>query len=199
MVLQTILFLLSASVDNLLVGLSYGIKNIRIDPINNVIIATLSGAFTLVSMLFGRLATNVLPPSLELRIGSGLLILIGVYFIYSCWKPKPIEPHHKRDLYGEFLQHPEIADTDHSSTIDTKEAIVIGAALSMNNFGLGLGASIIGLNPAACCILSFLFSLLFIKLGCLIANNMLSSCLKRTAGPVSGLIIIFLGIYSLLR
>jgi putative sporulation protein YtaF len=203
MALQIILFVISASLDNFIVGLSYGVKKIKINLFNNFIIAFLSGAFTLVSMLAGKILTHFIPIRVSIYIGSGLLILLGAYFVFNSIKQKYREYHkksscHKIDIYDEFLRHPEIADANNSSTIELKESIIIGIALSMNNFGLGIGASIIGLNIIVCTLLSFIFSMVFIQSGYQIGDSIISKFIRMYAEPISGLIIIFLGIYTLI-
>jgi putative sporulation protein YtaF len=203
MALQIILFVISASLDNFIVGLSYGVKKIQINLFNNFIIAFLSGTFTVVSMLAGKLLTHIIPIKTSVYIGSGLLILLGAYFVFNSIKQK-YRAYHKKsdcnkiDIYDEFLRHPEIVDANNSSTIDLKESIILGIALSMNNFGLGIGASIIGLNIILCTILSFVFSMAFIQFGYQIGDSILSKFIRTYAEPISGLIIIFLGIYTII-
>jgi putative sporulation protein YtaF len=103
----------------------------------------------------------------------------------------------KTDFYDEFLKHPEVADKNNSHNIEFKESIILGIALSINNVGLGIGVSIIGLNPYLSSILSIIFSLIFIQAGFYIGDSFLSSLFKRYATLISGIIIVFLGFYTL--
>jgi len=50
-------------------------------------------------------------------------------------------------LVIEILKHPAAADVDRSGTISPGEAAVLGVALSLDAFGAGLGAALIGLSP----------------------------------------------------
>lgn len=57
---------------------------------------------------------------------------------------------------GDILNNPESADTDTSGNIDLKESSSLAIALALNNMGLGIGASITGLNVVFTSILTFL-------------------------------------------
>ena len=100
-------------------------------------------------------------------------------------------------LQGSF-NDPESADNDHSGTIDIRESLVLALALTINNFGLGIGASITGLNIYATVIGTLFFSLISILVGCLVGRSYISKFLGKFAPLVSGLIIVLLGIYKLL-
>lgn len=206
-ILPVLLFLISSSLDNFIVGLGYGIKKIRINLLNNILIALISGAGTFISMLCGKFFLRYIPLRFSSYIGSALLILLSLYFIFDFFRLKYREKHFKRkksnntiqkiDLYDEILMHPELIDKDNSSTIDSKEALILGVALSLNNIGLGIGVSIIGLNIYLLSTLSIFFSLFFIQAGFYIGDSIFSKLLEKYASLISGCIILFLGIYSI--
>lgn len=205
--LPLLLFVVSSSLDNFVVGLSYGIKKIKINFMNNFIIAFISGIGTFISMIFGNFFKLYIPESFSNYIGSSLLILLGLYFLFDFFRSKlkknnferkkPNNTIQKIEFYDEILKHPEIADKDHSNTIEFKESVILGIALSLNNIGLGIGVSIIGLNIYLSSILSMVFSLIFIQAGFVIGDSLFSSLFEKYAALVSGLIILFLGMYSL--
>ena len=202
--LQIILFVISSSSDNFIVGLSYGTKKININFFNNFIIAIISGIGTLIAMLTGNLLTKYIPVRFCKIIGSLILIILALYFIADAFKKnKGKELVADKDkikniqYYDNILEKPELADIDNSKTIELKEALILGIALSLNNIGIGIGASILGMNPFITSVLSFIFSLVFIQIGRLLGEFYFSKYFSETAQIISGLIILSLGIFEL--
>lgn len=208
-ILSILLFVISSSLDNFVVGLSYGIKKIKISFFNNLIIAFISGIGTLMSMFLGKVFSVYIPPKLSGYVGSILLILLGLYFLFDFFRLKLSNENFKRkksnnnkqkiDFCDEILKHPELADKDNSHNIEFRESIILGFVLSLNNMGLGIGASIIGLNIYVCSIFSMIFSLIFIQAGFYIGDSLFSELFSKYATLISSAVIISLGIYTLLH
>mgnify|MGYP000876367951 CR=1 FL=1 len=201
--LSTLLFAFSANIDNFTIGIAYGIKKIKICWLNNLLIACVTSAGTFISMAAGLAVSQFLTASAANAIGSIILILIGSWIIKDFFlkKEKPQKPTGKASgirKYDQILNDPETADNDHSGTIDSRESLVLALALTVNNFGLGLGASITGLNIYATVISTFFFSLISIALGCLVGKSCISKFSGKFAPLISGLIILLLGVYELL-
>lgn len=205
-ILSIFLFAISSSSDNLIVGLSYGSKKVRINFINNFMISFISGIGTFLAMLFGRMFLRLIPLKCSNIIGSGILILFAIYLLIN-WLRKDIDSKKSTEeinedtsefqRYENTLRNPEIIDTNGSKTIDFKEAIILGIVLCLNNIGLGIGASITGLNIFITSISSLIFSLVFIPIGYFIGEKVLSDKLSRYSEIISICIIIILGIYEL--
>lgn len=189
-ILSSLLFAFSANVDNFVVGLSYGIKKIKIGFMSNLLIALISLAGTVLSMLAGKIIFDFMPKNVSNSIGSTMLILIGTWTI--------VKPLLKNKNSNDILDNPEKADVDNSSSIDGKESIVLAFALTINNVGLGIGASITGLNVVLTSFFTFIFSMIMITAGHICGSNYLSKVFSKSAAIVSGLIIIFLGVYEML-
>ena len=98
--------------------------------------------------------------------------------------------------YESFLENPEIADVDRSGSIDVKEAIALAFGLTINNLGTGVGAGISGLNIAFTTILTFVFSILGVASGYLLGDRFTTKMTGVSAGVLSGLMIIALGVYE---
>lgn len=188
--ISILLFVISSTMDSFIVGLTYGIKKIRINFINNFVVGIISGLGTLISMLAGKFVLNYISIKLANIIGGIILLSFGIYFILLSFKKKD-------DLYDKVLRNPEIADKNNSKNIEIKESIFLGIALSINNLGLGIGASITGLNPYITSFISVIFSMIFIKLGCSLGNSVFSKILSKYGEIISGIIIIALAIYEL--
>ena len=188
-ILSSLLFAFSANIDNFVVGLSYGIKKIKIGFMSNLLIALISLAGTVLSMLAGKIIFSFIPKNVSNYVGSIMLILIGTWTL--------VKPLLKNKPSDDILDHPEKADIDNSSSIDVKESIVLACALTINNVGLGIGASITGLNIVMTSLLTFIFSLLMIIIGHTFGSYYLSKVFSKRAAFVSGLIIIALGVYEM--
>lgn len=189
-ILSSLLFALSANADNFVVGLSYGIKKIRIGLPSNFLIALISLLGTILSMSLGKVIYQFIPEHMSNIIGSILLILLGSWTI--------IKPLLKGEDPNDILENPEKADKDNSLYIDVKESVTLAFALTINNIGLGIGASVTGLNIALTSVLTFMFSLLMIIMGYFLGSSFSSKEFNHRATIVSGLIIIALGIYEML-
>lgn len=201
-ILPPLLFAISASIDNFTVGIAYGMKKIRIGLLSNVLIAVISGIGTFLSMTVGLLLSNFLSPNMSNIIGSAILILLGLWFIAE-YMIKTIKKHNEPDTknshmnYIELLDEPENADLDKSGYIDVKESVTLALALTINNLGLGIGASISGMNIWLTSLFTFLISIPTILLGCKIGSSFLSKFFGKYAPLVSGLIIVILGVCQL--
>lgn len=201
--LSALLFAFSANIDNFTVGIAYGIKKIRIQALSNLLIALITAAGTFASMAVGLAVSKILLPSIANAAGSIILILIGIWIMKDFfWKKKSpktqVEKKSSLTNCGQILRDPEKADSNRSGTIDLKESLILALALTINNFGLGIGTSITGLNIYVTVICTFFFSIVSISLGCILGRSWLSSILGKYAPLASGMIIVLLGIYELL-
>lgn len=203
-ILSILLFALSSSSDNFIIGLSYGAKKIRINFINNLLVAVISCVGTVTAMLFGKLFCKFIPAAYTNVFGSLVLLLFGLYMLFNAYKKKSsdnkeliFDNQAKIYHYNEIIEHPEVVDKNNSKTIEFKEAIILGIILCINNIGLGIGASISGLNIYVTSLSSLIFSILFIKLGCYFGSIVSSSRLANYSENIAACVIILLSIYEL--
>lgn len=210
-IVSSLLFGVSASLDALIMGITYGIRKIHIKLWQNLLIGLITLLGTCLSICFGRwqsaLLKGLLPRlnisiPLERFIGSMTLVLFGMYylvkFMLSLHKKYP-----KTKTLEELVvqSHPQgaagLQETVNSPAfLSLKASLLLGFALSVNNMGIGLGASIAGLSliPAAVC--TFLFSAVFLGLGNCLGKSHLSDFLGQAATPVSGLLLLGLGLFE---
>ncbi|WP_235860457.1 manganese efflux pump [Photobacterium phosphoreum] len=81
--LLALIFSLSSNLDNFVIGLTYGVKNERIPLKANAIIAFITAFITYISMLGGKLITQLIPNHVSNELGSVIFILMGCWFIGS--------------------------------------------------------------------------------------------------------------------
>ena len=154
MLLNCILLALSVSIDSLGIGISYGIKHTKISKISNFTLFSISFLMTSFSIFIGNSISSLLSEKFSILIGS---LLLGIYGIYK-----------------NISQQTTNYDFNHSNEIDSKEAIFLGLALSIDSFCVGLGSGIIGLNDILLPFLVSIFQLFFINCSANIANLLLS-------------------------
>lgn len=194
-----LLFALSANLDNFTVAITYGMRKIRIGCLANLLIAGISGGGTWLCMSAGIEIGQFLPHALASAAGSLLLVGMGLWSIKSALFPKPSIPAHQPGIHlGELLDSPEKADADASGCIDLQEAAVLAIALTINNAGLGLGASIAGIDILLTTLCTAFCSVVAIFIGCWIGKSWASHALGRFAPLVAGIVVAALGICELL-
>ncbi|NRV14874.1 putative Mn2+ efflux pump MntP [Clostridium beijerinckii] len=81
LILSALLFSLSSNLDNLVIGIAYGIKKIRIGTAANLIVALVTSTGTFLSMLLGIYVSKFLPSFLSNSLGAGIIIILGLYFV----------------------------------------------------------------------------------------------------------------------
>jgi putative sporulation protein YtaF len=198
-------FALSSSIDNLGVGISYGIQGVRIGLRANLIIAVICFLFSEFGILFGKWISSVLPGIFPILIGSFLLIVIGIRIILLAVPRKARskkETAEDKQKVSTILKNPEHADMDQSGEIGLKEACILGVALSANAITNGLSAGLFGLSPLAisltAAIGSFLMVLAGVTLGRKAANIRIGSFTLGQFGTIiSGIILLLIACESI--
>ncbi|MCL2774975.1 MAG: manganese efflux pump [Oscillospiraceae bacterium] len=180
----------TANLDTLGVSVAYGIKKIKINMFCNIVIAVVSTVGTFISMLFGIFISKTIAVQFINYIGSAILILIGLYFIYEFFKKNHSE-------YEEIIETPTKADTNNSGTLELSEIFTLALALTVNNLGVGISASIAGLNIWATTILTFIVTMLFIKIGTFIGNSKIFNFIGKYSSLISGIIIALIGVCTI--
>ena len=196
--LSILLFVIAASLDILVVSLAYGLKDIKINFSSTLVIASISALGTFISMILGKFLVDLIPVKLGDIIGGLVLLALGFYSIYSYFKEKKILTSHNSENNSSptfILENPEVADKDKSGNIDFKESLALSLALALNNFGLGIGASISGLNIAFTTISTFIISLIFISLGFYLSETIKSKNISKNSNLIAGIIIIILSLF----
>ena len=205
-IFSSIILALIASLDSLIIGIAYGVKNIKISFAINTFIASIVTLGTFLSMYLGLQLCSFLDKTVTTILGSSLLILIGFWMVFDYFHK------HKKEVSNntcsvdivEYLDYDNImlkdktADIDGSGAIELKEGISLAIALSLNNFSLGLGASIAGICISTTTIFTFIFSIIMVVVGLSIGNSVLSKFFGKISSLFSAIIIIIMGIWQIL-
>ncbi len=74
---------LAANLDNLGVGIAYGLKRTSITPTANLLIALLAGELTFLAMAFGHWVNQVLSASMANALGAFLILGVGLWVYFG--------------------------------------------------------------------------------------------------------------------
>lgn len=181
-IIPSLLFGISASLDALLIGISYGIRGIRIRLWQNLLISGITLLGTCLSVGLGDWLAPRLPDMVSRYLGSLVLMLFGTWYVLK-WLVKRLT--HSREMI-------QTAAAVSAPCLSLPEILVLGVSLSLNNMGIGLSASIAGLTLLPAAAATLICSLLF-----LLAGNRLGSCrplqlFGAAADPISGILLIIL-------
>lgn len=209
--LPALLLALSSNLDNVGVGVAYGIRRVCVPFASNLVIALITGISSLAAMLAGKTIGSYLEPRVAHFLGGALLIGLGIWVAFQESRavaqhefPQTAQMNRKTagssviGRIGTILDNPFSVDKDSSRHIDRKEALLLGFALSLNNVVNGVAAGIAGLDPLLVTILVCIFSILTIWVGMSAGNRFGSRVAGRFTGVVSGLLLISLGLYQLI-
>ena len=195
------LLCLAPNLDNMVIGLAYGARQINVPFKSNFAIALFSGLAILISSSIGRILTNYIPNYLGNIIGGSIVSIMGIYTIVSYLYSKIKKMHGSifcLENIKAVMEDPSIADKDYSGDISLKESILLGVALAVNCLGTGFGAGMTGVNIFILTAAVILFSLITITLGVFIGKRYAARFLGSKATIISGLLLLAVGIYQIL-
>ncbi|SFB44137.1 sporulation membrane protein YtaF [Clostridium frigidicarnis] len=193
----------AASLDSLAVGVVYGCNKIKVGFKNLTIISAITALGTFLAMILGYFISSIISESVSNIIGALLLICLGIWFLIPVFRKEASEKNEIRKtndvhVYKDILDNPELADSDSSHTIDTKECVYLSIALSLNNLGIGISASISGINPFIATLLTFFIGMIFFVCGMYFGRKCFSKIFGKYCNLISALLIIVLGCIELL-
>ncbi len=172
--LNSILLAISVSLDSLGIGVTYGIKNIKIHFLAKCLLFAISICCTFFSFFIGGYINMVLSTGITRLISSSILIILGITIIID---PIPF-------------------DFNHSKAIDLREAFFLGIAISLDSVCVGIVSSIGGFLVNCFPILVSVFQMLFLSIG-----SYLGRCIKTKfqipeiyLKLLSGMVLIIFGI-----
>jgi putative sporulation protein YtaF len=230
-VISLVLLAVAVSLDGFGVGVTYGLRRIRIPVLSVGIIALCSGTVVWLSMQIGALLSGYLSPHAARGIGACLLILIGAWALYQLWRRKLHSTDDEQEtsevhaagrpasfaaegkptattvvilelkrlgIVIQILRTPQIADVDRSGVISASEAVLLGFALSLDSFGAGLGAAMIGFSPLLTAAVLSTASGLLLLAGLQLGLRFAAWPGMRTLSVLPGVMLIAMGLMKLL-
>ncbi|WP_096189692.1 sporulation membrane protein YtaF [Evansella halocellulosilytica] len=206
-----LLLAFAVSMDSFGVGLTYGLRRMKMPFMSLLFIAGCSALSILLAMVIGSVLLQFISPSQAEALGGIILIGIGGWAIYQIYRPaKSDEKQTKKEketlinleleklgIVIKVLRKPMVADLDNSGTITGREAFLLGVALSLDAFGAGIGAALIGFSPWIMAISVGIMCGMFVTLG--MKSGWLFSETRwiKHFSFIPGLLLIILGVWRL--
>jgi putative sporulation protein YtaF len=208
-IVSLLLLAFAVSLDSFSVGFTYGLRNVKI-PLKSIItIAICSAGVLIVAMTIGEVLGEILPEEIAGKLGGFILILLGAWILYQFFRPEPIETPNDDEktlinleiqslgIVINILKKPMSADFDRSGTITGIEAIMLGMALSLDAFGAGIGAAMLGFSPFALAIAAAIMSSTFVFAGMRAGIFLSGYSWVQKISFLPGLLLIIVGIFKL--
>ncbi|AOZ94781.1 hypothetical protein PNBC_06795 [Paenibacillus crassostreae] len=223
-ILALMLLSFAVSLDSFGVGITYGLRKLKIPLLSIMIISTLSGVVIYISMQLGVLLANLISPIVASVVGAMILIVMGLWSLMQMivqkekdplvesgnvkrieeMLPLPVERKvfsfeiRKMGLVIQILRTPSSADVDESGSISGYEAMWLGIALSLDALGAGLGAALLGFPPWSTSLVIALFSGSFLVVGMNTGFRFATKSWTRHMAAIPALLLIVMGIMKLL-
>ncbi len=167
---------------------------------------------TLLSMLAGAALYRFLRPELASLTGGLAMIAIGAWIIIQSsaqlrearsrseqlQDPKSVISQHvlfRRTL--KILDDPFFFDNACSTDMNMRESVLLGVALTMNNFVNGVAAGMLGLSLSLVTSFVGIFSVIAIWAGRSAGRSYGYRWIGNLTGPVSGLLLMSIGVYEI--
>lgn len=180
--LLVLLLATAISLDGLGVGVVYGLKGTIIPWRARLLVAMVSTITVAVAFFFGSSLHWLFSPRIAVIVGRIILVIVGMWLFFQGWLAGARGRANNADPNGENLQlatlplkslgivilimrHPASADLDHSGTISSVEALLLGLALATDAFGAGAGAGAVRNWPYYTPLLVGLGKFLFLSAG----------------------------------
>lgn len=207
-IISLLLLAFAVSLDSFSVGLTYGLRKMKI-PVKSIgVIAVCSAAVLMTAMMIGHFLESFFSPELAETIGGTVLIVLGGWVLFQFFRDDQSEmlSHEKIILNFEIkslgiviniLKKPMSADFDRSGTINGIEAVMLGLALSLDAFGAGIGAALLGFSPGYLALTVACMSSLFVYAGMRMGSYFSERSWLQKFSFVPGILLIIIGLLKL--
>lgn len=205
--METILLVLTLSIDAFVASLAYGTNRIKIPIKSIVFIDIMCAIFLALSMLLAISFKKILPINVASTISFILLIILGIYYLFESIIKKYLNKKSSKkkqvklklfnlwliiDIYIDETK----ADLDNSKTISLNEALYLAIALSIDSIAIGFGTGIGNINYFAVVILSLIWDIIAIWSGLFLGEKFIEK-INVDLSWLSGILLILLAFLKL--
>lgn len=205
--METILLVLTLSIDAFVASLAYGTNRIKIPIKSIVFIDIMCAIFLALSMLLAISFKKILPINVTSTISFILLIILGIYYLFESIIKKYLNKKSSKkkqvklklfnlwliiDIYIDETK----ADLDNSKTISLNEALYLAIALSIDSIAIGFGTGIGNINYFTVVILSLIWDIIAIWSG-LFLGEKFTEKINVDLSWLSGILLILLAFLKL--
>lgn len=177
---------IAANLDNLGIGLSYGVKQTKIPILSNVSIAIISMIVTYFAVWVGDTISAYVSVQIANVLGSLLLCAIGLWTLVS-----------QKFGHKEILQNPQLVDRDKNNVISLSESILLGFILSINGLAAGIGIGANGISALWTVLSIGFFSIVTVGLGSHFGALISKTFIGKYSTAISGWLLIIIGIFEI--
>nr|WP_254636027.1 manganese efflux pump [Lysinibacillus fusiformis] len=181
-----ILIGIAANLDNLGIGLAYGVKQVKIPILSNAVIAGMSMIVTYVAVTAGSTVVEYISPHTANLLGSLLLCVIGIWTLMS-------NNFSNQRIAG----NPELFDEDKNLVISTREAMALGFVLSANCLAGGIAIGANGISAIWTVISIGVFSFVTVGVGSQCGALLSKTFIGRHSTAISGWLLLLIGILEI--
>lgn len=209
MFFQLIFLTLALSIDAFGIGVSYGVRKIKFNPISFIIISIISLSFSSISLSIGSALSIIFSQEITSFISIFILIILGIFIIKKGMEKNDKDNKKKfssknNTMYSLFIKSlgitiniiktPSYCDLDNSMKIDPKEAFYLGVALSIDCIGAGIAISSLKMYAQLFPALIMIFQLAFLSSGMFLGKKLKFKNLDESKlSIISGIILILMG------
>lgn len=201
----------SLSLDAFGVGMVYGLRKIKIPLASKLTICFFSIVYSGAALIVGKSLSGILSLHTSKLIGILILAVMGIWIIIQNIMRNETDEVLGCDYNTEnktlfelaikslgitilVTKNPIKIDIDKSGTIDIKESLLLGLALSVDAIGVGIGSALAGIVSILIPFSVGLFQLLFLYSGISLGKRFALSgkTNKKLLSLLPGLLLIFL-------
>lgn len=185
MLFNSIVLAITCNIDAFGIGITYGIKKIKIPFFSTLILFFIAFISAFISVNFGVFLHSFFPDIFSKILGSILFICLGLFVFIKSIKER-------KNITTNF-------DKNYDNSISPKESFFLAFAVSLDNFCIGISASIIGINTILFPLLVALFHIISISFGNYLGNiiNNFTHLPHYIWSLFSGLLLVLFGIIKL--
>jgi putative sporulation protein YtaF len=211
MIFSILLISVSLSLDAFGAGITYGMRKIRIPLLSKFIICFMSVLYSGIALIAGKAVHEILSPGAAGITGAVILAAMGALIIIQTFLKKEEGTKErscpeKRKLFEiavkslgitiQVIRNPDNGDIDRSGVIDTREALLLGFALSVDAIGVGIGSALAGIGSLLIPLTAGIFQMLLLHAGTCIGRRLGESrrLNKKMISVVPGILLITLAI-----
>ncbi len=174
--LSALIFSFCANIDNIMIGITYGLNRVCIQLKYNLIISLFISFTTYLSMTLGNYIFKIIPIDTLSKLSCWILICWGCVQISNAifdHTQETIKPIKKMTL---------------------KQAVILSLILAFNNAAVGISANIAGVDASLTFCCTLIISVCFLHVGQILGKKCPNAFKAQHAQLLSGILLIILGL-----
>ncbi|AOR23321.1 hypothetical protein [Clostridium taeniosporum] len=204
-IFSPLLLSLSSHLDTFRISNFYGLKKVPMQKVQILLISIIATFTTFISISMGEFISKLLLKEIIIPFGCTLLIFIGIYFFVEHVRLLRKSRNEDTSYYVEnnsrfnsLLKEGDFSEFHYSNHVNLKDNLSLAIFLSKTNILLGLIAGLLNTNMPISLFFNFTISILMILLGKYITKFSFSNWTIKNFYILSGILLIFWGIYEYL-